>query len=111
MAIGYLKLSFKFCDIIPVHRYIIIQWSDNLYSELATLIPSIDFSKFVIQNNWVTWFSSALSAIKFILAALELRAKGRNIVPGLPGQEPDFEDLECSLQLVEVDGKYQVVPV
>lgn len=66
-AIGYLKLSFKFCDIIPVHKYIIIQWSDNLYSELATLIPSIDFSKFVIQNNWVKWFSSALSSIKFIL--------------------------------------------
>ena len=38
-------------------------------------------------------------------------AKGKNIVPGLPGQVPDFEDLECSLQLVEVDGKYQVVPV
>ena len=44
-------------------------------------------------------------------AALELRAKGKNIVPGLPGQVPDFEDLECSLQLAEVDGKYQVVPV
>jgi|TARA_B110000908_G_scaffold167976_1_gene221938 hypothetical protein len=44
-------------------------------------------------------------------AAIELRAKGRKIVSGLPGQVPDFEDLECMLQLTEVNGQFIVMPV
>jgi hypothetical protein len=44
-------------------------------------------------------------------AAIELRAKGRKIVSGLPGQVPDYEDLECSLQLIEVGGQFIVAPI
>ena len=44
-------------------------------------------------------------------AAIELRAKGRKIVSGLSGQVPDYKDLECSLQLVDVNGKFKVTPI
>ena len=44
-------------------------------------------------------------------AAIELRAKGRKIVSGLPGQVPDYEDLECSLQLIEMGGQFIVAPI
>ena len=44
-------------------------------------------------------------------AAIELRKNGRRIVSGLPGQVPDYEDLDCQLHLVEVGGQYVVEPI
>jgi len=44
-------------------------------------------------------------------AAIELRTKGRRIVSGLPGQVPDYEDLECQLHLIEINGKFIVEPI
>jgi len=44
-------------------------------------------------------------------AAIELRSKGRKVVSGLPGQVPDFENLGCSLQLVEVNGQFIITPI
>jgi hypothetical protein len=45
------------------------------------------------------------------IAAIELRAQGRKLVSGLPGQVPNYEDLECSLQLIEVGGQFIVAPI
>lgn len=44
-------------------------------------------------------------------AALELRNTGKNIVCGHPGQVPDFDELECTLQLIEEEGEFVIRPV
>lgn len=44
-------------------------------------------------------------------AALELRKQGRNIECGFPGQQPNFAELGCTLQLIEEDGEFVVRPV
>lgn len=43
-------------------------------------------------------------------AARQLREKGKNLVCGTPGQEPNFALLGCFLQLVEEDGEFVVRP-
>ncbi len=44
-------------------------------------------------------------------AALALRAQGKNIVSGLPGQVPNYLELQCFYHLAEVDGEFKVIPV
>lgn len=43
-------------------------------------------------------------------AARQLREKGKNLVCGTPGQEPNFALLGCFLQLVEEAGEFVVRP-
>lgn len=43
-------------------------------------------------------------------AAIELRAQGKTLVCGHPGQVPDFFELGCPLQLVEENGEFVVRP-
>jgi len=43
-------------------------------------------------------------------AARQLREKGKNLVCGTPGQEPNFALLGCFLQLIEEDGEFVVRP-
>ncbi|MEH6468747.1 MAG: hypothetical protein V7725_03945 [Porticoccus sp.] len=44
-------------------------------------------------------------------AALALRAEGKHIVSGLPGQVPNYAELQCFYHLAEVDGEFKVIPV
>ena len=44
-------------------------------------------------------------------AALALRAQGKNIVSGLPGQAPNYQMLQCFYHLAEVNGEFKVIPV
>jgi ATP phosphoribosyltransferase regulatory subunit len=44
-------------------------------------------------------------------AVAALRSNGERVVCGFPGQEPDYQELNCDRQLVWLDGTYKITAV